>query len=216
MGTLEKQRKTKDLSLWKALTLHCDPWHAHRTKDHTLANNKGQQVSCHLWLSLGAERQVHDSQRWRQGVATILTPETTFPTKLWTGCQLLTTSSWDPWWFMCARSVITWDQLPWGNASTTWDGAFMVHLGNWVTWTGEVHKMHSSCGTVSSQSAQEAERLGSGLWQPHMGHPLQALPIQASSVCLQCPSLSTVQLSLNKRPFSPTCVTTEIIHWRDL
>ena len=81
-GMPEKQRKTKDLSLWKALTLHSDPWHAHRTKDHTLTNNKEEQVNCHLWPSLVAERQVHDSQRWRQGAATILAPKTIFPTKL--------------------------------------------------------------------------------------------------------------------------------------
>ena len=45
--------------------LHCDPWHAHRTKDPALENTKQGWVSCHLQPSLEAERQVHDSQRWK-------------------------------------------------------------------------------------------------------------------------------------------------------
>ena len=35
-----RETKTKELSCGKALMLHCDPWHAHRTKDPALENTK--------------------------------------------------------------------------------------------------------------------------------------------------------------------------------
>ena len=80
----------------------------------------------------------------RQGTAPISAPETTFSTKLWAGCQLLTMSSWDPGLFTSARSVTAWDKLPRGA--------------------------HSTPGTVPLGHTQETEHLGSGRCIRQMTH----------------------------------------------
>ena len=98
----------------------------------------------------------------RQGAAAISALETTSSSKLWVGCQLLNTSSWDPGQFTSARSVTAWDQLPRGDTWHTWDCACAVHLGNPAARSGEVHKIHGLPGTVHSPSTQSPERLGPG------------------------------------------------------
>ena len=80
MGTPGKERKTKELSSGKALLLHCDPWHAHRTKDPALENTRQGWVSCHLQPSLEAEHRCMAARGGRQGATANSAPETAFPT----------------------------------------------------------------------------------------------------------------------------------------
>ena len=189
----------------------------------------------------------------RQRAAAISAPETAYSTKVWAGCQLLTTSSWDPGWLTSARSVKVWDQLPRGDTRHTQDCALAVHARNWAAGTREVHKMHGPPGTVCLPSTQSPEwlvpgegtkcRAHLGLWlcrapknlsdfdlgstlnagsiwdralakhpgawamwthqvhatlgcgKPTVVQPLWAHPTYASSICLQCPFLSTAQLN---------------------
>ena len=124
---------------------HCDPWSAHRTKDCALANTKGEQAHCHLGPSFpgGREAGVRQSVR-KQGVTVILAPKTTFSTKLWSGCQLLTTCFWDPGRFTSTRSVTARDQLP--------------------------EETHSTPGTVPLWCIQETEQPGLGRCIRHTTH----------------------------------------------
>ena len=99
----------------------------------------------------------------RQGVATILAPETVSFTKLWAGCQLLAASSWHRGWFTSTRSVT--EKLR--SASQRRHTAHfrlhpLTHPGNRVARTREVHKMHSLPGTVCLTSTQPPEQLGPG------------------------------------------------------
>ena len=142
------ERQTKDLYHWKALMLHCDPWHVHRTKGHALANTKGEQASSH------SQRTRRQRGTWvtvrgrKKGVSGISAPETASPTKLWAGCQLLTSPFWDLGWFISARSVTAWDQLSRWDTWPIWDCALMAHLGAWAAWTWEVHTA-LDCGKSS-------------------------------------------------------------------
>ena len=106
----------------------------------------------------------------RQGATAISAPETTLSTKLWEGCQLLSTSSWDPGQFTLARSVTDWDQFPKGDTRHTWDCALMVHPGNQATGTRKVHKTHGPPGTVHSPSIWSPEQLGPGKGTKHIAH----------------------------------------------
>ena len=60
------------------------------------------------------------------------------PTKLQSGSQSLTKSSWDPGQLTSIRRVAARDQLPRRDTWHTWDVA--THPGNWVAETGEVIK----------------------------------------------------------------------------
>ena len=62
------------------------------------------------------------------------------------------------------------------NAGLTWDSSFAEPAGACTVWTHEVHAT-----------------LGWG--KPSVVHPPWALPTQASSICLYCPSLPTAQLN---------------------
>ena len=64
--------------------------------------------------------------------------------QLWSGCQLLTTSSWDPGWFTSTRSVTARDQLP--------------------------EETHSTPGTVPLWCIQETEQPGLGRCIRHTAH----------------------------------------------
>ena len=65
----------------------------------------------------------------RQGAAVISAPEITPSTKLWTGSQLLTMSSWDPGLLTSTKMVTAGDQLPREDTQHTWDGALVTHWG---------------------------------------------------------------------------------------
>ena len=88
---------------------------------------------------------------WR-GATTISALEPASSSKLWAGCQWLSKSSWDLGQFISARSATTWDQVPRGDTWNTWDCALLAHLGNWVAWTREVHKIQGPPETVRSKT----------------------------------------------------------------
>ena len=75
-----------------------------------------------------------------------------------------------------------------------------------LTWGG--HKMWGPLGTVPLQSTLKPKQWRHGKHTPpwHVANKpsvvptLQALPTHASNICLQCPSLPTTQLNLNKWP----------------
>ena len=96
-------------------------------------------------------------------------------TKLWAGSQLLITSSWDTGWLTSARRVTAWDQLCQRGTQHNWDGALMVHPGNWVAGTGEVIKMLGTPGTVCSPNTWSSELLGPGKGTKHRPNRLCAL-----------------------------------------
>ena len=102
----------------------------------------------------------------RQGA--ISEPEMASTTKLWGSSMLLTKSHWDPGHLTSDRRVVAWDQLPRGDTWHTWDSTIAVHSGNWVARTGEVIKMHSPLGTVSSPSTRSPDLLGPGKSTKHM------------------------------------------------
>ena len=54
---LPERPKKKGPFPQKALTLHGDPWWAHRAKDCALANTKREQAVCHLGPSLPGDRE---------------------------------------------------------------------------------------------------------------------------------------------------------------
>ena len=100
-----------------------------------------------------------------QGAAAILAPETAFPTKLWAGCQSITTSSLDPGQFTLAGSVTVWDQLP--------------------------EEKHSTPGIVPFSCNREIGQLGLGRCIRCMAHPGQCA-CQAPG-CLSCLDLGRAQ-----------------------
>jgi len=133
MGTPERQRKTQALSHRKALTPHCDPG--------VPSEYKGR-ASQLLFMALPRGREARD---WQPGATVILATETTSPTKLGGDCQSLTTSSWDPGWFISPGHVTNWGQLP--------------------------YETHGPPGTVRSQPTWEPGGLGPAKCMRCMAHP---------------------------------------------
>ena len=103
-----------------------------------------------------------------------LSSETASSTKLLAGSQLLTKSSWDPGWLICARRAAAWDQLPKGDTLLTWDSVLMAHLGNWVSGTREVNKMHYPPETVHWLGTWSPELPGPGKGTKHMPNQVSA------------------------------------------
>ena len=73
-------------------------------------------------------------------------------TKLWAGSQLLTKSSWDSGWWISARRVTAWDQLPRGDAWHTWDSTLMVQPGNQAAGAREVIRHTVYLGQCARQA----------------------------------------------------------------
>lgn len=142
----ERQSKIMGLSCRKALMPHCDHQCAHRTKDHTLVNTKGEQAICLLWLSIEAERQVCNSQRWKTRCCRNLSPRDCIFSQAMKGLLLLTMSFWDLGQFISTENVTDQDQLPWGDTRPMWDCALMAHLGAW--------EVHNALGSGNSYVVQ--------------------------------------------------------------
>ena len=64
--------------------------------------------------------------------------------------------------------------------------------------------------SLSSVDGERTPAMSGG--KPSVAGTLRVLPTHASDICLQCPSLPTAGLNVNKRPPPPTCVRVEIRH----
>ena len=180
MGTPGKQRKTKEFSCGKALMLHCDPWHAHRTKDPALANTKQGWVSCHLQPSLEAERPVHDSQRWKARGYCLLGPRDCISHQAMRGPPVTNHT-----FLGSARSATPETSSP-----------------------EEMHGPPGTVLSRPTKEAQRLGSGRCMLpcaWQPHVVHPLQVLPhVPVVLVCSGPPCHSTPEpVSPKKWPLSP-------------
>ena len=142
--------------------LHSDPWHTHRTKEWT--NAKGEQAGCHIGRVLPPQRQKGrcvTARPRKQEAAAIVAPETASSTKLWAGCQLLTTSPWVTSRFTSARSVTGRDQLPTGDTWHAWDCAPMASGKLSSRGRGSVEDART-LGMGCSTNTQSPELLGPG------------------------------------------------------
>ena len=120
MGIPERQRKTKDLPHRNSLTLYSDPWHAHRTKEPSLANTKEEEASWGLLHSLPGGRETGG----RQGATAISAPETTSPAKLWANHVFLDS------WMVC----ISQESCNLRLATLRRHMAHLVPVPSWYTW----------------------------------------------------------------------------------
>ena len=123
-----------------------------------------------------------------QRATAISAPETAFPTKLWAGCQLLITSSWDPGGSHQTRVSQPEISSPEETYSTP-GTVLMVHPRNQEAGTGEVNKMHSPPGTVHSPSTQLPQWLGPVKGSKHtanLGLCPHGTPKNLCSLGLEC------------------------------
>ena len=158
MGSWERKKK-RELSCNKLWSV---AWLAHRTKDW--ANTKGE-------LSICVQGPTHPPCRRQRGRHVTARAEgkrqsrvqrLASSSKLWSGSQLLTMSSWGSGQLTSTRRVPAWVQLPRGDTQHIWDGALAVHLESQAVGAGEVIKMHGPPGTVCSPSTRLPELLGLG------------------------------------------------------
>lgn len=175
--------ETKDHSLRKPLTLHCNSWCAHRTKDCTLANTKAGQAC--LWFQRQRSRCT-TTRGGRQGASTVLTPETASAIKLWGFYEKRTKKP----------SVFVFLLM------SSWDPGHLDLPGVSQPDTSSPGEAHDSPGTVPLQLSWEPKWLGTV--KSLMGGACLpwAVVIPVWSSCsewswhtrqwyLQCPSLST-------------------------
>ena len=79
----------------------------------------------------------------------LLGPGDCISCKLWADsiCEHpLTMASWDLGQFIAAKSVITWDQLLWGDAQLIMYCILVEYLRYWPDWTWAVHKNMAHLG----------------------------------------------------------------------
>ena len=169
----EKQRKTKDLSYRRALTPHCDPWCTHRTITRIapyriLKESKPAAIYGPYYPE--AERQVHDSQRWKARGPCNFSPRDC--TSLQAVSRLPVTNH------VCLGTWTVHISLKCHNLRPAPLRRCRAHLGlsSQCTWEskwlrpGRRMRGKGPPGTVSLPCTQEPEWLGPGKCMRHMAH----------------------------------------------
>ena len=155
---------------------HSEPWRVHRTNDHILANTKGGWAGCYMQPSTEADRQVCDSQRWKERDHCNFRPRDHITCQAMSSPPVTTHVFLGSWMAHC-QECHSLKQAPLRRHMVhTWDCALMAHQWAWEAWTWEVYTALSCVNH-------------------YVVNPLWVLPTYASGICLQCPSFYTVQLS---------------------
>ena len=142
-------RETTEHSCRKVLTPHSEPRHAHRTKNHDLANINEGQAGCHLWPQ--RQRSRHATARdGRQAATAVPAPETASAPKIWVD---------GPQSHPRLPGIMDSPALPGeSQPESSYPGETHAHLGLCL---------HSSPGARAAWPCNH-------VWSSHWGHPTHA------------------------------------------